>query len=52
MHAETYTESRTIDGDRAFTLKRGFLADDWQIRVQFTGVVEAARLATSIREFR
>lgn len=45
----THTEARTIDGDRAFTLKRGFLADDWQIRVQGSSPVEAVRLATNIK---
>lgn len=48
----SHVETRTVTEDQAFTLKAGFLADDWQVRVQFAGVLEATRVATDIREFR
>lgn len=46
----TNVEVRTVNNDRAFALKDGFLADDWQIRVQ--GAVQAVRLAEDERDLK
>ncbi len=48
----TNVETRTVTEDQAFTLKSGFLADDWQVRAQLAGTIEAVRLATDVRELR
>jgi len=38
-------ETRTVTSDRAFTLRGGFMADDWQIGARLAGSLQAVRLA-------
>jgi hypothetical protein len=45
-------ETRTVVDDRAFTLKDGFMADDWQIEVQAPGSVQAVRLAMRVEDLK
>lgn len=40
----------TVADDQAFTLPDGFTATDWQMQVETTGAVQAAVLATSVKE--
>lgn len=42
---QSNVETRTVLNDLAFSLKDGFLADDWQIEVQAPESVQAVRLA-------
>lgn len=49
---QTHTEAVTVTNDLAFTLESGFLADDWQVRLQCAGDVQAARLTTDVRNLR
>jgi hypothetical protein len=46
------TETRTVPNDLAFTLKDGFLADDWQIEVWAPESVQAVRLAMDVRDLK
>lgn len=46
------TETRTVVNDQAFTLKDGFLADDWQIEVRAPESVQAVRLAMDVRDLK
>jgi hypothetical protein len=50
--ARSNVETRTVVSDAAFTLKSGFQADDWQVRIQCAGDVQAARLATDVRKLK
>lgn len=47
---QSHVETRTVLNDRAFTLKDGFMADDWQIEVWSPESVQAVRLATNLRD--
>ena len=46
------SETRTVLNEYAFTLRDGFLADDWQIEVHAPESVQAVRLAMDIRDLR
>ena len=44
------SETRIVTSERAFTLRDGFLSDDWQIET--TGPIQAVRLAMDVRDLR
>lgn len=50
--AQSNVETRTVLNDLAFTLKDGFMADDWQIEVQAPESVQAVRLAMDARDLK
>lgn len=49
---QQHVETRSVPNDAAFTLRGGFLADDWQIEVSSAASVQAARLATDPAHLR
>lgn len=48
----THVENRTVTNSRAFTLKGGFMADDWQVLVSTSNSVQAVRLATDVKDLQ